>query len=148
MLKLQQNPDVDASSIDLSSEKQTALDVLKTQIVDQQGRIASLRERYRDDSPEVQNAVSRRWPRCRRCCARRSSGGIEIARQRIALQKSRVDGARPRHRQTSTRGWASSRTNQRRVDELEAELKTLRMRYDEYAKARDRPASARTCRRR
>lgn len=135
MVALQQNPDVDASSIDLTREKQTALEVLKTRIVDQQGRIASLRERYRDDAPEVQNAVST-LATLQALMRKEIDGGIQIARSRIALEKSRVD--------VLDRDIADIRSrlggipaNQRRVEELEAELKTLRMRYDDYAKARD-----------
>ncbi|MCC6349738.1 MAG: hypothetical protein IT347_09135 [Candidatus Eisenbacteria bacterium] len=135
MLRLQQDPDADASSLSLVSEKQTAVDALKTRIVDQQGRIASLRERYRDDAPEVQNAVST-LATLQALLRKEIEAGIEVARQRIGLQKSRVDVLDHDIADIRARMDIIPR-NQRRTDELEAELKTLRMRYDDYAKARD-----------
>lgn len=135
MLRLQQNPDVDAASAELTRDKQTSLDVLKTRIVDQQGRIASLRERYRDDAPEVQNAVST-LATLQALLRKEIESGIEVARQRIGLQKSRVDALDHDIADLHSRMDIIPH-NQRRVDEIEAELKTLRMRYDDYAKARD-----------
>lgn len=135
MSDLRDNPDLDVSSVESRIAKQSAIDVLKTRIVDQQGRIASLRERYRDDAPEVQNAVST-LATLQALLRREVEGNIEVARSRIELQRSRVE--------VLDRDIAAIRarlevipSNQRRIEELEAEIKTLRMRYDDYAKARD-----------
>jgi succinoglycan biosynthesis transport protein ExoP len=135
MTEFQQNPELDISSIGSQTDRQAAIDVLRTRIVDQQSRIASLRERYRDDAPEVQNAVST-LATLQALLRKEVDSAIQVARARIGLQQSRVD--------VLDHGIADIRarlggipSNQRRVEELEAELKTLRMRYDDYAKARD-----------
>lgn len=135
MTSLQDDPDVDVTSIDAPNEKRTALDVLKTRIVDQQGRIASLRERYRDDSPEVQNATST-LATLQALMRKEIESTVEITRTRVGLQQARVDALDREIAELRGRLGLIPR-NQRRVDELEAELKTLRMRYDDYAKARD-----------
>lgn len=135
MTELKENPDLDVSAVENRFEKQSAADVLKSRIVDQQGRIAALRERYRDDAPEVQNAVST-LATLQALLRAEIDGRLQVARSRIDLQKSRIE--------VIDRDIADIRSrlggipsNQRRVEELEAEIKTLRMRYDDYAKARD-----------
>lgn len=135
MTGFQQNPDLDISSIAPQLERQAALEALRTRIVDQQGRIASLRERYRDDAPEVQNAVST-LATLQALLRREVDSAIEVARARIGLQQSRLDVLDRDIAEIRTR-LGGIPANQRRVEEIEAELKTLRMRYDEYAKARD-----------
>jgi uncharacterized protein involved in exopolysaccharide biosynthesis len=135
MKELREDPDLDVSTVGTRFEKQTALDVLKTRIVDQQGRIASLRERYRDDAPEVQNAVST-LATLQALMRKEIDGGIQIANSRIDLFRSRVEVLDRDIAEVRSR-LAVIPSSQRRTEELEAELKTLRMRYDDYAKARD-----------
>lgn len=135
MRELQQDRDLDISTVDRPFGKETALDALKTRIVEQQGRIATLRERYRDDAPEVQNAVST-LATLQALVRKEIEGGLQVARSRIDLHQSRVDVLDKDLAQIRERldGIPQS---QRRLEQLEAELKTLRMRYDDYAKARD-----------
>jgi uncharacterized protein involved in exopolysaccharide biosynthesis len=134
MLEMQKNPDVDASGFDRSG-RQAALDALKNRIVEQQGRIATLRERYRDDAPEVQNAAAT-LATLQALLRREIDGQIEVARSRILLHQSRVD-ALDRDITDLRQRLSAMPRSQRRLDDLEAEIKTLRMRYDDYAKARD-----------
>lgn len=135
MRALQQQSDIDVSSVDAPTGKETALDALKRRIVDQQGRIATLRERYRDDSPEVQNAVST-LATLQALLRKEIEGDLQLAAKRIDLHQSRVD-ALDRDIAGLHERLGSIPPNQRRIEELEAEIKTLRMRYDDYAKARD-----------
>lgn len=135
MSELQENPDLDVSSVETRFDRQTSLEALKTRIVDQQGRIASLRERYRDDAPEVQNAVST-LATLQALLRREIEGGLQVARSRIDLHQARID-ALDRDIADIRSRLGGIPSNQRRVEELEAEIKTLRMRYDDYAKARD-----------
>jgi uncharacterized protein involved in exopolysaccharide biosynthesis len=135
MLDLQNNPDLDVSAVDSPSGKETAIDALKNRIVEQQSRIATMRERYRDDSPEVQNSVST-LATLQALLRKEIDGGIEIARSRIKLHQSRVDALDQDLAEVRARFNAMPKS-QRRLDDLEAEIKTLRMRYDDYAKARD-----------
>jgi succinoglycan biosynthesis transport protein ExoP len=135
MIELQENPDLDVASVESRFDRRTSLEALKTRIVDQQGRIASLRERYRDDAPEVQNAVST-LATLQALLRKEVEGGIQVARSRIDLHQARVD-ALDRDIADIRSRLGGIPSSQRRVEELEAELKTLRMRYDDYAKARD-----------
>jgi len=135
MLELQKNPDQDVTAVDKPMGKETALDALKNRIVEQQSRIAILRERYRDDAPEVQNAVAT-LATLQALLRKEVEGGMEIARSRIALHQSRVDALDRDIAEVQGRIGEMPKS-ERRLEELESELRTLRMRYDEYAKARD-----------
>jgi polysaccharide biosynthesis transport protein len=55
MGKLRQNPDVDTPSL-LQSLLDGTLELAKRNVMEQQGRVTRLRERYRDDYPEVVSA--------------------------------------------------------------------------------------------
>lgn len=132
--EFQENPDLDASAME-GSGKQTAIDALRSRIVDQQSRIATLRERYRDDSPEVQNAAST-LATLQALLRKEIDGAVQVARTRIALHQSRVDALDRDIADIHGRMEGLPR-DQRRFEELEAELKTLRLRYDDYARARD-----------
>jgi uncharacterized protein involved in exopolysaccharide biosynthesis len=135
MSELQKDPELDLSSLDSKSGHESALDALKRRIVEQQGRIATLRERYRDDAPEVQNAVAT-LASLQALVRKELDGEIQLAKTRIELHQSRLDVLEREINDLNSR-LAGIPHNQRRVEQLEAELKTLRMRYDDYAKARD-----------
>lgn len=135
MTELQKDPDLDLSGLDSKSGRESALDALKRRIVEQQSRIATLRERYRDDAPEVQNAVAT-LASLQALLRKEIDGEIQLAKTRIEMHQSRVDALDRDIKELNTR-LAGIPHNQRRVEQLEAELKTLRMRYDDYAKARD-----------
>ena len=57
MRELLKNPAVDLPTTDNQFTNENALRTLKDRIMQQQASIATLRERYRDDSPEVQNSM-------------------------------------------------------------------------------------------
>ncbi len=135
MGELSKQPDVNLSMIDTPGGRETGVDALQRRIIEQQGRIATLRERYRDDSPEVQNAVST-LATLQALLEKERSNQLEIARARIALHQSRVDVLDRDIREVQDR-LNSIPPNQRRLDDLDAEIKTLRMRFDDYSKARD-----------
>lgn len=135
MVELQKSPDASVSSVDQPLGKETALDALKNRIVEQQTRIAQLRERYRDESPEVQNAVST-LATLQALLRKEIESSLDIQRSRIALQQSRLETL-DRDIAEIRRRLSDMPRSQRRLEDLEAEIKTLRMRYDDYAKARD-----------
>ena len=56
MVQLRDNPDAELTTLGATFSTDATLVMLKTRIVEQQARIASLRERFRDDALEVQNA--------------------------------------------------------------------------------------------
>lgn len=135
MTGMQKDPDLDLSSLDSKAGHESALDALKRRIVDQQSRIATLRERYRDDAPEVQNAVAT-LASLQALVRKEIDGEITLVKARLDLLQSRVDVLDHDIKELNAR-LAGIPHNQRRVEQLEAELKTLRMRYDDYAQARD-----------
>ena len=56
MKRLQDRPDVELPNLS-SPGSGDALGEIKRQVIEQEARVAQIRERYRDDSPEVTNAV-------------------------------------------------------------------------------------------
>ena len=56
MREMQDQPGIDLPTLGMPFSNESALVSLKQKIVDQQARIANLRERFRDDAPEVTNA--------------------------------------------------------------------------------------------
>jgi uncharacterized protein involved in exopolysaccharide biosynthesis len=135
MRELINNPAVDLPTMDQQFTNEGALHTLKERITDQQGSIARLRERYRDDSPEVQNAmgtletlqallrkevearVSMVQARIQTFQAQLASTNQSIADVRVKLD--RIPG------------------DQNELENADAEIKTLRLRHEEYVRARD-----------
>ena len=136
MRDLQQHPDFDLPSLAGDySPSTTAINQLKEKLTNQQSHIATLRERYRDDSPEVVNALE--TLETLQALLRKE------VNQRVTLGQSRVDQLRARLaaydrdiRDLRVRLNELPR-NQKLLDDLDASIKTLRARYEEYVKARD-----------
>ncbi len=135
MKEMSKDPDLNVSLLNVTGDRETSIDQLKLRIVAQQGRIANLRERYRDDSPEVQNAATT-LATLQALLDKEVSTQIEVAKTRVELQQSRVDALDRDIADVRSR-LAEIPVNQRRLDNLDAEIRTLRARYDDYAKARD-----------
>jgi uncharacterized protein involved in exopolysaccharide biosynthesis len=135
MSELQKNPDIDIPTIDQRYTNESALVALKQKIVEQQTRIANLRERYRDDAAEVQNALST-LETLQALLRKEVDARIEIARSRIETFRARA-AVQDRQITELRERLSQIPDNQRRFDELDAEVKTLRQRYDDYARARD-----------
>jgi uncharacterized protein involved in exopolysaccharide biosynthesis len=135
MRDLQRNPDIDLPTLGQSFTNETALVGLKQRIMEQQTRIATLRERFRDDAPEVQNAMEtletlqallRREVEARLTM---STSRIESLRARLAVYDRDLISLRGR--------LGLIPGSQRHLDELDAEIKNLRERFAEFSKARD-----------
>jgi len=135
MRELLKNPAVDLPTTDNQFTNENALRTLKDRIMQQQASIATLRERYRDDSPEVQNSMG--TLETLQAMLRRE---VEA---RLAMSQSRVDVLQAQVT-TLNENIAAVRTkldrlpsDQNSLEDADAEIKTLRERYDEYVKARD-----------
>lgn len=133
--QLLENSAVDLPTTEQQFSNENALRTLKDRITQQQANIATLRERYRDDSPEVQNAM----------------GTLEtlqaLLRKEVEARLSMLQG----RAETIEAQLASTKQNiadlrakldripgdQNSLEDIEAEIKTLRLRYDEYVRARD-----------
>jgi uncharacterized protein involved in exopolysaccharide biosynthesis len=135
MRDLQQNPDIDLPTLGMPFTNESALVGLKQRIMEQQARIATLRERFRDDAPEVQNAMEtletlqallRKEVEARLTM---SNSRIESLQARLAVHERDLNELRGR--------LGLIPGSQRHLDDLEAEIKTLRERVTEFSKARD-----------
>jgi polysaccharide biosynthesis transport protein len=130
------HPDADLPALGTDSQaSEFALSQLKQRVTTQQANIATLRERYRDDSPEVLNAIT--TLETLQALMRRE------VRQRLTVAESRVDQLQARfgvHRRNLAGKQAQLDAlprNQKLIDGLDAEIKTLRARNEEYTRARD-----------
>ncbi len=136
MRELLQHPEIDLPTVGGESQSgDNALQQLKQKVTNQQANIATLRERYRDDSPEVVNALE--TLETLKALLRRE------VNQRMAFAQSWVDQLQARLA-VHNRDLAQQRlrleglpANQKLIDGLDAEIKTLRARNEEYVKARD-----------
>lgn len=135
MERLRRNPDVDLPTLGAAYTNESALVELKRKLVDQEARIAQMRERYRDDSPEVINAretmETLRGMLTREVEARvtMSASRIEMLRARLEVLDRDLAGLRVQMGEVPGK--------RRTIDELDADIKTLRVRYGELAKAAD-----------
>lgn len=135
MRELLKNPEVDLPTTDNQFSSENALRTLKDRISTQQTVIANLRERYRDDAPEVQNAVQtletlqallRKEVEARLATIQ---GRSEVLQAEIRQIEGDIADVKAKLGRVPD--------NQNRVENIDAEVKTLRDRYDEYVKARD-----------
>ena len=136
MRDLMKRSEIDPPTVgEESQSSENALTQLKQKVSNQQASIATLRERYRDDSPEVVNALE--TLETLQALLRRE------VEQRMALSQSRVDQLEARLA-VHSRDLAAQRArleqlplNQKMIEALDSEIKTLRVRNDEFLKARD-----------
>jgi len=133
--ELSTNPAVDLSGTDGNVVDESALRTLKDRIMVQQASIATLRERYRDDAPEVQNAMAT-LETLQALLRREIDSRLAIAQNRIDVLKSQLASVEQALGQVHGRLEAIP-ADQHSLDDLDATIKTLRARYDEYVRARD-----------
>ncbi|MFN8587809.1 MAG: hypothetical protein U0704_08380 [Candidatus Eisenbacteria bacterium] len=135
MRDLQRNPDIDLPTLGMPFTNESALVGLKQKIMEQQARIATLRERYRDESAEVQNAMET-LETLQALLRKEVDARLVMYSSRIEVLQARLE--------VYDRDLATLRTrlglipgSQRHLDDLDSEIKSLRDRYAEFAKARD-----------
>lgn len=135
MRELQQHPDIDLPTLGAPFTNESALVVIKQKILDQQARIAQMREKYRDDAPEIQNAVST-LETLQGLLHKEVNARLLMSQSRIDMLKSRL--AVDEHDRTVLRARLDAMpASEGRLNELDAQVKTLRERYDDLIKARD-----------
>ena len=135
MRELREHPEIDLPTLGMPFSNESALVSLKQRLVDQEARIANLSERYRDDAPEVVNAKET-LETLRNLLRREVDARLTMSQSRMSILHSRLevydrDITTLRGRLEAVPGSMKS------IDELDAEIKTLRTRYDELMKARD-----------
>jgi len=134
MGELKQNPEIDMPNL-LDANLDNAMEVVKRRVTEQQARIADLRERYRDDSPEVTNAQVT-LDTLRTMLRREVEARYAIARSRVEVAQARLDAV--------VRDIAAIDAKLARMGDLEAQSaeidnqsSTWRERYTEFAKSSD-----------
>lgn len=136
MQVLQSNPDVDlpttADIHDLQFTNESALQELKRKIVDQQGRIAELRERYTEEAPEVKNALGT-------LATLKGLLKKEVA-ARFALVQGRITALEARRAQMAKdiagvrEDLARMPERERMLSEFDRQIYALRLRYEDLVK--------------
>jgi polysaccharide biosynthesis transport protein len=90
MGQLKQNPGIDMPNLLQSISSDNAIMLVKERVVVQEGRIAQLRERYRDDSPELANAQAT-LDTLRSLLLREVEARYAISRSNVAVQQAKLD---------------------------------------------------------
>jgi uncharacterized protein involved in exopolysaccharide biosynthesis len=136
MRELQANPDVDLPTLSVTHDQpftnESALVDLKKKVLDQLAKLADLRERYTDQSPQVQTALV--TLQTLRDLLKREVNA------RFALAQSRVDALQAKrdvlgHDITKIEGdLAGMPERQRVVDDLDRQIEQYRLRYDDLVK--------------
>ncbi|MEO5988507.1 MAG: hypothetical protein ABIU54_12665 [Candidatus Eisenbacteria bacterium] len=135
MREMQQQPEIDLPTLGMPFSNESALVSLKQKIVEQQTRIANLRERYRDDAAEVVNAKET-LETLQALLRREVEARLTMSQSRMSVLKSRLVSY---NRDIAALHAKLSGIPQslRSIDELDADIKNLRARYDELSRARD-----------
>lgn len=129
------NKSVDLPTSDVQFTNENALRSLKDRIAVQQTRIATLRERYLDESPEVQNAMAT-LETLQALLRKEVEARLTMSQSRIGTLKSQI-GALDDNIAEVKGKLAQIPADRGSIEDIDADIKTLRQRYDEYVKARD-----------
>jgi uncharacterized protein involved in exopolysaccharide biosynthesis len=89
MRQLQANPAIDLPTIGEAYTNESALTEIKRRVVEQEGRVADLRERYRDDAPEVLNATTT-LETLRGMLKREVEARLQMSRSRVDVLQTRL----------------------------------------------------------
>jgi polysaccharide biosynthesis transport protein len=135
MRDLLNNQDVDLPTVDVQFTNENALRSLKDRITVQQTHIATLRERYRDDSPEIQNAMST-LETLQALLRKEVNARLTMSQARIGTLQSQITSIEQNIADVRAK-LSEIPSDQNQLEDIDASVKTLRSRYDEYVKARD-----------
>ena len=135
MRELEQHPDIDLPTLSIPFSNEAALVGLKEKITQQQSKIATLRERYRDDAPEIQNAMET-LQTLQALLHKEVDARIMLSQSRLEMQKARLAVY-----DVDIRGLHAKLellpSGQAKLGQIDAQVKNLRDRLGELAKARD-----------
>lgn len=90
MVQLRADPEIDLPTLGQPYSNESALTEIKRRIVEQQERVAQLRERYRDESAEVVGALTT-LDTLRSMLRREVDARLQMAQSRITIAQSRLD---------------------------------------------------------
>ncbi len=135
MREMQQHPEIDLPTLGMPFSNEAALVSLKQRMVEQQARIATLKERFRDDAPEVVNAQET-LATLVGLLKREVEARLTMSESRLSVLRSRLE-IYNRDISLLRAKLAGIPQGLRSIDELDADIKGLRFRFDELSRARD-----------
>lgn len=135
MGELRDSPDVDQPSLLQPSVTDGTIDLVKRQVIEQQGRIARLLEQYRNDSPEVVNAQVT-LDTLRAMLQREAQARYVIAYSRMQVSRAKVD-AMDRDLGVVDSKLARIPDVEARMVEMDNQITTWKERYSGLAKSSD-----------
>lgn len=135
MGELKENPNVDQPSLLQPSTVDGTIDLVKKQVVEQQGRIARLLEQYRGDSPEVLNAQST-LDALRAMLQQEAESRYVIARSRMQVARAKVEGM-DRDLGALDAKLAKLPDFEARMGEMDNQINTWKVRYADLARSSD-----------
>lgn len=131
MQRLSAETEIDVPTLGAPSTNEDALIDLKRKIVDQETRLAQLRERYRDDSAEVQNAQET-VDTLRGLLKREVNARVRIADSRIDVLKSRL-AIMDRDIAQLGEQLSTMPNKSMSIAEMDREIAVLKQRYSELS---------------
>ena len=134
MNKLKERPDIDLPSLNAPGGPD-AIAEIKRKVLDQEGRVALARERYRDDAPEVANALET-LKTLRQLLQREVDNRVDVSQARInALQSGVAD---LNHDIAQRQAQLSAMPDlQVKLATMDREIGVLKTRYEELSKSGD-----------
>jgi succinoglycan biosynthesis transport protein ExoP len=129
MQQLRGRPDIDLPTLGERYSNESALVDIKRRLVEQEARVAELRERYREDSPEVTNALST-LATLRQMLKREVEARLEISASRTQVLESKL-GAIRRDRDSLQRRLDTMPDKAKAVQEMDRQIAVLKVRYQD-----------------
>ncbi len=133
MRMLAVQPASDMPAMGPSGVNDNVIVAVKTSIVQQESRIADLRERYRDDSPDVMNARAT-LDTLQSILAREIEGRIQVGRSRIESIRARMASI-DRDLAATDRKLESMPDRDARLAEMNHQIDSWKARYDDLVKS-------------
>lgn len=134
MKKLKDRPDIDLPSLTTPGGPDALTDI-KHKVLDQEGRVAELRERYRDDAPEVVTALET-LKTLRELYQREIDNRVDVSQARInALQSGIADLSKEIARRQEQ--LSAMPDLQVKLATMDREIGVLKTRYEELSKSGD-----------
>jgi uncharacterized protein involved in exopolysaccharide biosynthesis len=134
MKRLKERPDIDLPSLNAPGGPDAIADV-KRKVLDQEGRVALARERYRDDAPEVANALET-LKTLRDLLQREVDNRVDVSQARISALNSGV--ADLNHEINQRQAQLSAMPDlQVKLATMDREIEVLKARYEELSKSGD-----------
>jgi polysaccharide biosynthesis transport protein len=135
MRSMRDNPNIDLPTLGAPYTNESALVELKRRVVEQQARVAQISERYRPESPEVQNAKET-LETLQGLMRREVDARMEIAQSRIEVLESRVTAMDTDLDKVAAQ-LATLPNKETTISELDQQISVLKSRYEELVRKSD-----------